>query len=120
MTVIELRDFLIVRGIKEVKEKYADQPSKLLGAIQGFELCRNLETPEQFQKEIRKREESEHKWITDHSRKEIKGMSEYWKYRYATLQIEFVYERLKVGWKIQPWSTKAVLDYAKIVGIKGE
>lgn len=113
-TIIELRDRLIKDGIKSVRE-HEKRPERIRGGVAGFELCRTLATTEDFTKTLDERRRKEHQMYRDRIDAET-----YWEYRYATIQIEFVFERLKVGWGMTPLSARAVMHYAKLVGLKGE
>jgi hypothetical protein len=45
------------------------------------------------------------------------SIEEYWEGRYFTLQVEFVWEVVKVGLGIYPLSGRAVRKYASVVGV---
>jgi hypothetical protein len=109
MTIIELRDRLISDGIAEVKRVYPLDSYKQRGALAGFELCRTLETRKQF--EIVLQERSGHEFelkchfnspTSSHAVATAKvatqHLDEYWEYRWATLQVDYVYKALLVMW----------------------
>lgn len=122
MTIVEFRDILIERGIQSIHEaKYSEHKKR--GAIAGFEICRTLDTPQSFEWMLKERYQAEHALfyrLTEEDRRSEEKRKEYWEFRMATIQIEYVYERMKVGWKMNPLSARAVLDYAEIVGVEGE
>lgn len=86
---IRLRDLLIEEGIESVKESMKGE--KLEGAILGFQICRHLNTIKAFEARLVTRGKTEHEMRCN--KKEEKG---YWRYRYASLQIEYCFEVLKV------------------------
>ncbi|TAK59490.1 hypothetical protein [Methylobacter sp.] len=113
MTVIELRDKLIEEGIASA-ERLETGP-KLKGALKGFEISRACATPEDFDRQLHTRFAAESKMIGSACH------DTYWEHRYATLQIEFVYQRLKIAWNLPgPISAAAAFHYARIVGVKKE
>jgi hypothetical protein len=110
MTIRELRDKLIEEGIASIR-KHEKRPERIQGGITGFELCRSLETPKQFQTLLDQRHRME-----QHMRDEGVSSKIYWEYRYATAQVEYVWERLKVAWGIGPaHSARAVLHVGAIL-----
>ena len=115
MTIEELKDFLIERGIKSCESEKMECWKR--GCIKGFEMCRNLYTPDDFEKALKQQYEKEHNLRMSNPSDE--ELDTYWEIRYITLQIEFVFERLKVAWCYPMISARAGLDYAEIVGVKG-
>lgn len=114
MNIIELRDRLIEDGIRSV-HKHETRLEFIRGGVAGFELCRTLQKPEDYMRILEERHRSEHEmgW------KKISVSSEaYWEHRYATIQIEFVFKHLKVGWGMSPLSARALIHYAELVGVK--
>jgi len=71
---------------------------KRLGCLVGFQIAGDLETPEQFQRELDARMDWE-----DLLRAEQVSPAEYWEYHAATMQIRFVYERMRVLWGGYPY-----------------
>lgn len=120
MNITELRDALIEKGIKSAKSK--ETGAKLEGALKGFELCRTLDSMEDFERVLQEREiEEDNLRIAVHKDSEGKeAIDNYWSYRYGTLQVEFVYETLKVGFpgRYKTISARAGMRYAGIVGVK--
>ena len=112
MTIIELRDLVIEEGIKSVR-KHEKRGFRRRGCLRGFELCRNLLTPEEFSTILTERQSKERSLVSRRVPPNV-----YWEYRCATAQIEHLWERLKVIYGIYPQSARAIIQYAKIVGVK--
>lgn len=116
MHIDEFKRQVIARGIESAK-KYEKRPDHLAGALEGFELCRVLNSPADFEEKLQELHEKEaamRLW----NRKEG-----YWRQRYISLQVEFVYERMKVAWSqlglySGPFSARAVLGSADILGVE--
>jgi hypothetical protein len=106
MKVLELRDKIITNGIASLKT-HEKRPERLKGGIAGFELCLQLKTPDQYEETLRERYRTERAMInkcsfhgeakTDDQETEL---IPYREYRAGTVQVEFVWERLKIAWKI--------------------
>lgn len=120
MTLDAFKNRIIADGIRSV-EKHETQPERIRGCLAGFELCRILNTPEDFEKMLDERQREERQLVSLKIPPE-----EYWEYRSATAQVEFVYERMKAAWhyngvqEFPSLSARSVMQYAEIVGIKGE
>lgn len=106
-TAKELRDRLIEDGIRSV-ERHETRPWRR-GGVAGFEICRGLETPEEFVEMLE----------LLHRRGLIMRLGpveEYWEYRSATAQVEFVFERLDVAWGVGPvFSARAILHVGRLL-----
>ena len=113
MTVLELRDFLIDRGIADTKK--TETGSKQLGVIEGFEMCRFLFKPEDFETKIADLNKEAHEIQFRRSDLTQEETEQYWRIRYQCLQVEFVYERLKCAWRFPTLSARAVIDYQNIL-----
>lgn len=110
MTAIELRDKLIELGIASIRE-HETRPERIRGGLGGFELCRLLDTPDQYIALLQERHAEE---VRLH--REGVPPEEYWEYRYATLQIEFVWERVRVALRIgDSFSARAVLHVNELL-----
>jgi hypothetical protein len=110
MTVLELRDKIISDGITSI-ETTEKRENHRRGGINGFELCKNLDTPHAFEKTLEERHKEERKLIAD-----AVGVNVYWEYRAATVQIEFLWERMKIVWSLGPeYSSQAALHVNKIL-----
>lgn len=123
-----LQDFIgrvIDEGIRSIQE---DVPEGLRrdGGIAGFELARQLPTLEDVEFALLQRE-PERRTLRDAIREE--GTPEYeayWLHRYATVQLEWFYELMKVayvqrGGVLPPGtmlSARAMLTFARIVGVQ--
>lgn len=120
MTIEEFRDEVIRRGIESVKANETD-PEIIAGALEGFEICKAIELKVGYWidklEERRKCERQLNAASRDTQYYDKQKNDDYWRYRYGTLQIEHVFERLKVCWAMQPLSARAVIDYADIVGV---
>ena len=95
----KLRVEIVEGGIKALQGGYSGitQPEKLKGALQGFEICQKLKTRVQFEAMInfRRQHEEALRMQLPSSDPEAK---DYWEFRYATLQIEFVYDQMMTVW----------------------
>ena len=111
-TTEELLDLLIREGIASV-ERNETRAERIQGAKAGFELCRLLHTPHHFHKLIQERHQQERIY-----REKIDTI-DYWEYRYATIQVEWVWERMKIAWNLPgPYSAQAVLHYLKLTTVE--
>lgn len=121
MTIEEFRDEVIKRGIASVNQ-YETDASIIEAALEGFEICKTIElNPETWMAKITVRQRYE-RHLRDFSgspqQHHQHTIDQYWRNRYITLQIEHVFERLKVAWAMEPLSARAMIDYANIVGVK--
>jgi len=119
MNLQEFKDQLITEGIASV-EKNETRPERIRGGLIGFEICRQLSSIWDFQEELERRHKEESSLI-----KQQVPLIEYWEYRTATAQVEYVYERMLVVWSKLglyegPLSARAVLRTADIVGVERE
>lgn len=115
MTITELRDKVIKEGIKSVKA--TETGARRRGGIKGFEECRKLETTEDFENALNDRHIEKIK-LQDiyYGNQDQVALDNYWEHRYATLQIEYCYEILKVAWGNPVISARAGLKYAELTG----
>lgn len=117
LTVQDLKEVLIQNGIESV-EKHETRPERIKGGVVGFNLCRDLNTPDDFVQILEERHKEEGR-IRMKRRQDKMSIDAYWEYRYATIQIEFVWERLKIAWKLPgPYSARAFVHVGEIVGVK--
>ncbi len=92
----DFKNRLINNGIESCKEDVNLEDYEIEGSIEGFNICRNLYLPIDFENLINERRKKEIESIgSDEIRNNIK---DYWKYHYSTIQIEFVYDRMKFVW----------------------
>lgn len=109
--VQELKNKVIEQGIASLNE--SETGVNLQGGLLGFEICKTLDTVEDCEEALKDRRTKE---VYDEVLKA--SADAYWEYRYATLQIEYWYEILKVHYDHSPLSARAVLKYAELTGIK--
>lgn len=114
-TVIQLRDKIIRDGIVSVKRNET-RPERIRGGIKGFEICKELASPADFERVLQERYQEERRLVLSHTfstpktEEDETEMKLYQEYRYATVQIEFVWERLKIAWSVGGgYSTKAIM-----------
>ena len=114
LTLEALKEIIITEGIASVKREF--EGAELEGSIEGFEACRKLDTPGQFEAEMVRRHDKEHKLIgADLTQDSDTDHEAYWRHRYGTIQIEFVYNILRVGWGMSPISARAGIRYHQIL-----
>lgn len=110
--ILELLNRCIEDGIESVQrdEMITRHPKRLEGSIEGFNLCRELRSPEEFKELIRSLGEE------CNTLRDAAAGEEYWVKRFCQVQVEWVYSVLCVGWKIYPLSGRAATYYARAVG----
>lgn len=116
MIIEELKNYLIKRGIESVEKTEKD--SHKLGGIEGFEMCRTLNIPQDFENKIQELYRQSKEIIMRRPDLTKEEQEQYWRIRYQCLQVEFVYERLKCAWRFPTLSARAVLDYSAILDKK--
>jgi hypothetical protein len=129
MTIIEFRD-RVIREAEESVNKMEYRPFRKRGCLEGLRIAKSIEPlMDCFQQEIMMRHEIENAMRTEDKRgfslaEREKHIEQFWEFRCATAQLEFVLESLKVGYHSiglydGPLSANAVIRYAAIVGVKG-
>ena len=113
MTIEELKNHLIKRGIESVKK--TEKGDNQVGGIEGFEMCYALRTPEDFDKKLEKLHKEAQAILFRRPDLTKEEQELYWRIRYQFLQVEFVFERLKCAWRFQTLSARAALDYSEIL-----
>lgn len=112
-------DRIIADGIREVEAVYEEGDHRRVGAIEGFELCRTLTSPEEYERVLTARHRRELKlksaYYAERKEDEDASLNDYWRHRYATLQLEHVYERLKVLYGSPVVSALAVDQLSRIL-----
>lgn len=123
MTYAQLLDRVISDGIAEVSETYADpkEHHKRDGAIAGFEACRG-KPPEELVA-LWSAAEDQARQIMRAEHADSSSSDDYWKQRYAVLQIEFVLNVISAGLE-KPLlahlpTARGAMRYAEIVGVSG-
>ena len=118
-TFQQLRDRLIVDGIAEVERVYVKGDPRRAGAIEGFELCRSLDSRDAFENVLRTRENRDSRRSLRHTEPTQEQIDAYWRQRYATLQVEWVLKcLLAAGWARpgERLSGRAVRKIAEVTG----
>lgn len=123
MTLEEFKEIVIRDGIEEVTREYEDEPYKRDGAIEGFEIARALQTREQFELVLQEREARERHFRDQHmAGNNEQSMEDYWFERWATMQVEWVFNVLiAAAWvkPDEPISARAALKADAILGKVG-
>ena len=107
LTVEELKAKVIKRGLISIETEEKEYARR--GGRHGFELCRYLHTPQDFEQVLAERHRMEMRMSYDVSEEN------YWEYRWATLQINHVYERLKVLWGYPTLSSFAIIHVLELM-----
>ncbi len=118
LTPEQLKDRLIKDGLRSIEQdpRMIRSPHKLEGSREGFELCRTLHTPEDFQQIIAKRGQERSKLIEKKQQGKA-TLEDCWKHRFATVQIEFVWEHMKIAWDVPGTrSARAVVHVGQLLG----
>lgn len=96
MSFAALRDKIVAKGIISVHATET-RPCRLRGCLDGFAICKRLNSVEEFESEIEARE-PELQELREQLRQKKKSEEDYWAFRCATVQIEWTFEILKVGY----------------------
>lgn len=109
---MELKDVirkLCDDAVKSV-ERWEKKEHRRKGCLEGIELCRTLQAPADFERVLAERHAKEAA-----SSLRDGPIEEYWRYRCATSQVEYVYEVVKVAvGGYATVSARAVLRYHEI------
>ena len=127
MTIQEFKDVVIEAGIMSVHQT-EKREHRIRGCLAGFAVAKTLHSHHDFEKELLNRaiEENLLSRMASNSQKNESGRDaaeRYIEFRCATLQIEYVYDRMKVAWHynhlhhFDSLSSRAVLHYGQIVGV---
>lgn len=119
MTEKELIEKLCIEGTASVKKR--EKGSKLKGGIKGFELANGCSNIDEVEKLMRENHDKDVQARIDHDAEKI-TIDDYWCQRYITLQLEYIYNVLRVG-RSQPGDmnyASSVIRYGQAVGVKGE
>ena len=99
-------------GEESIRQSYPDPTDpRRRGGMLGFKIVRAIKDPTEFPATLERRAAVEAEMTAE-------GVDEetYWAHRWATLQVEFVWEILKSSLKIFPESAAAALRRASAVG----
>jgi hypothetical protein len=114
MTHEELIQRLCDDGEESIRQSYPDPTDpQRRGAMLGFKIVRSIKDPAEFPATLQSRTAVE---------ADMKASNEdpdkYWAYRWATLQVEFVWEILKESLKILPSTAAEALHQAGIANVR--
>jgi len=115
LTPEQIKQKLIENGLASIEkdERLVRVPYKLEGSREGFRLCYDLNTPEDFQRCLKQRKEE--------SRQLAGKGAAYWRHRFATVQIEVVWETMRIVWELPgPKSAMAGIRLGLIMGYEIE
>lgn len=119
MVVTKLIEKVVRDGIVSVRTT-EKRPERVRGGVAGFEMCLPLRTLAEFEAMLSERHLREKAMRSTM----CVPQAEYWEYRYATIQIEFVAEVLKVhehyrayslGQDHPPLSARAMQRYQQLM-----
>lgn len=112
--VLRVRDELIRDGLAEVRQEYPEGTPERKGATVGFLLCETLETADDYAGALDERHDQERRLRFEAPLGA--DLAAFWEHRYATLQVEYVYERLRLFWNVgETVSARAVVKVAEIL-----
>jgi hypothetical protein len=97
---MNLKDFhsrIITKGIRSIKKSYAPSDPCYEGGLEGFELCKDMSTPSHYEDRILIEYQNLNNFVEE-ARTSKEAAYQYKKIRYIILQIEYVYELMKVAW----------------------
>jgi hypothetical protein len=100
----------IIEAARSTLVKFELYETPLEGGKEGLTIAERLSTYEEFQEELQARYEREKQLYRSPPRDRA-----YWRHRSATIQIEFVYERMKVLWDIHPINLLAKMQVDELV-----
>ena len=116
MNMDQFRERLIEDGLASI-QKHERRPERIEGGRRGFEMCRSLRTPVEFEAALAVQAAAEHKLLEAYRvEPSEESLAAYKAERMVTAQIEFVYDRLKVGWGHPVLSAQAIVHYGRVVG----
>ena len=115
MSVMSHEEFirqLCDQGEESIRQNYPDPTDhRRRGGLLGFQIVRGIKDPAEFAATLAHRAAVEAEMAAGSVDPE-----QYSAYRWATLQVEFVWEILKTGMKVYPESAEEALRRAGIVG----
>lgn len=100
----------IIEAARATLLKHEPSGIPLEGGIEGLAIAGRLSTPEEFKQELQARYEREKQLYRSPPRNQA-----YWRHRSATIQIEFVYDRMRVLWDISPVSFLAKMQVQELL-----
>ena len=106
----ELIQRLCDEGEEAIRQNYPDPTDhRRRGGLLGFKIVRSIKDPAEFPATL------EHRAAVEADLK-AGDQEQYWAYRWATLQVEFVWEILQLGVKGRPEAAEADLRHAGLLG----
>lgn len=104
----EIQEIFIRHAQKSIDENEED-PYKRAGFRAGLMLARTFESREDYESCLHDRHQKEAKLATQRAgRGKEKEIRDYWRYRCATAQVEFMFERFKAFHGMAPVSVRAL------------
>jgi hypothetical protein len=100
----------IIEAARATLVKFEPDGIPLKGGNEGLAIAARLSTPEEFQEELQARYEREKQLYRSPPKDRA-----YWRHRSATIQIEFVYERMQVLWDIAPINLLAKMQVEELL-----
>lgn len=112
-----VRERLVREGISSAGSALhaSFEEEKRRGAVMGFELCLDLATPEQYESVIALLNGE-----CEAMRNQLRPAGEVREKRWEVLQVELVFEVLKVHWDMSTRSARAVARYTAVSGAISE
>ena len=117
MTIDDIKECVIRDGIAYVIAQQTGARQR--GGVHGFEACRALHTPKDFQVAIEDGHHEE-KLLADLHYKGRIALDIYWERYYLTLQISHCYKVLCVAWNLPPLYASAVRKYTELVAVQDQ
>jgi len=98
MELQEYKNILIKEGIRGVKEDNRMKEHEVRGSIDGFNICKNLFTIDEFITELNEQNKIVNQAFKDSCNNKI-TIEEYWEKRYVQIQVEFIFDSMKIAWQ---------------------
>lgn len=110
-TPLHYRDWVVARMRAEI-ERVDYAPHRREGCLEGADLCATVTSLDQLERMLRERRLEERRLIEEFR---VIGQGEaidYWRYRSATIQLEFLHDHMRLVWlpKVEMASARAILN----------